>query len=137
VTISKLCAIFVGLSLAACAAEQPNVPAAVLRTDRSCYPYYPSLSRARGEQGSTIIAYRITPENRATNIRVIQSSGFQQLDSSAVETMQRCRDAAHFRTLMEMTLGHKLDKMVDMRVRFTWRTSGYIAIEDNSFYPKS
>ncbi len=46
---------------------------------------YPSQSRRLGEEGKVIISILVQPDNSVGDVKVVQSSGFERLDSAAVE----------------------------------------------------
>lgn len=54
--------------------------------ERLCYP---GVARQRGWCGKVIVAFTVTPDGRADNIQVQQSSGISLLDKSALKTVQQ------------------------------------------------
>lgn len=54
-------------------------------------PDYPSISRRLGEQGSVLLKVMISPEGRAGEVQVLQSSGYARLDQSAAEAIRQWR----------------------------------------------
>lgn len=46
---------------------------------------YPSQSRRLGEEGKVTIAILVQPDNSVGEVKVVQSSGFERLDSAAVD----------------------------------------------------
>ncbi len=58
----------------------PHVDAAASRE-----PDYPPVSRRLGEQGTVILAVTVEPNGRASDVKIVQSSGFPRLDQAAVE----------------------------------------------------
>jgi len=49
-------------------------------------PAYPSSAQYTGEQGDVVLDVQVSASGRATNVRVKGSSGFQDLDTAAVQT---------------------------------------------------
>jgi periplasmic protein TonB len=47
-------------------------------------PEYPPVSRRLGEQGTVILEVMVEPNGRASDVKIIQSSGFPRLDEAAV-----------------------------------------------------
>lgn len=52
-------------------------------------PDYPSLSRRLGEQGTVILNVFVNSDGRAEKIKIKQTSGFDRLDSAAIETVKK------------------------------------------------
>lgn len=52
-------------------------------------PTYPTMSRRLGEQGSVVLRIRITPSGAASEVQVLQSSGYTRLDRSAIEAIEQ------------------------------------------------
>jgi protein TonB len=50
---------------------------------------YPHAARRMGWTGKVVVAFVVTSDGRADNIRVIRGSGHQILDSNAVETVRK------------------------------------------------
>jgi protein TonB len=48
-------------------------------------PEYPPVSRRLGEQGSVILEVLVDANGRATDAKIVQSSGFPRLDEAALE----------------------------------------------------
>lgn len=57
-------------------------------------PGYPPLSRRMGEQGIVMVSAYVTADGRAESVRLKQSSGFNRLDSAALEAVAKWRFAA-------------------------------------------
>ncbi|VBB45309.1 putative Protein tonB2 [uncultured Desulfatiglans sp.] len=51
-------------------------------------PLYPGLARRRGCQGTVVIDVLVTPEGRAADLKIEQSSGYAVLDDSAMAAVQ-------------------------------------------------
>ncbi|HJV88951.1 MAG TPA: energy transducer TonB [Holophagaceae bacterium] len=54
-------------------------------------PDYPSLSRRLGEEGRVILRVLVSPEGRAEQVELRQSSGHARLDQAALGTVRRWR----------------------------------------------
>jgi protein TonB len=54
-------------------------------------PAYPPMSRRLGEQGKVMVRVLITPDGRAQDAEIVQSSGFDRLDQAARETVLKWR----------------------------------------------
>jgi len=52
-------------------------------------PSYPTMSRRLGEQGSVVLRIKITPNGAASEVQVLQSSGYTRLDRSAIDAIQQ------------------------------------------------
>jgi periplasmic protein TonB len=59
---------------------QPHVELAT-----SHQPEYPPVSRRLGEAGTVMLEALVDPSGRATDVKVVQSSGFPRLDQAAVD----------------------------------------------------
>ncbi len=68
--------------------QLPSSSAAYLNNPR---PPYPPLSRRLGEQGKVVVRVFIETDGTASRAEVQQSSGFERLDRTAVETVLRWR----------------------------------------------
>jgi len=54
-------------------------------------PSYPSLSKRLGEQGKVVVRVLIDADGTAQKAEIKQSSGFDRLDQSALNTVLRWR----------------------------------------------
>lgn len=54
-------------------------------------PPYPALSRRLGEQGSVVVRVFIDTQGAATRAEIRRSSGYERLDQTALQTVQRWR----------------------------------------------
>lgn len=68
--------------------ELPSSDADYLNNPR---PAYPALSRRLGEQGKTVIRVYIDTNGTATRAEIRSSSGYERLDQTALQTVQRWR----------------------------------------------
>jgi protein TonB len=68
--------------------ELPSSDADYLNNPR---PPYPALSRRLGEQGKVLVRVYITAEGQATRAEIRTSSGYERLDQTALQTVQRWR----------------------------------------------
>jgi protein TonB len=68
--------------------ELPSSDADYLNNPR---PAYPALSKRLGEQGKVVVRVYITAEGQATRAEIRTSSGFERLDQTALQTVQRWR----------------------------------------------
>ncbi len=68
--------------------QLPSSSAAYLNNPR---PPYPPLSRRLGEQGKVVVRVFIETDGSASRAEVQQSSGYERLDRTAVETVLRWR----------------------------------------------
>lgn len=50
---------------------------------------YPAIARKMGWGGKAVVAFTVTEDGSADNIRLVQSSGVPILDKSALETVRR------------------------------------------------
>ena len=83
-----LCAAAITLLLAGCAAPSPPADGGEW-TPNPPNPSapYPADARANAEQGTVMLRVRTSPEGRPLAVTVQQSSGYERLDRSAVETV--------------------------------------------------
>lgn len=51
-------------------------------------PPYPALSKRLGEEGVVSLRILVNPDGSVAKLELVQSSGYQRLDKSAVETVQ-------------------------------------------------
>jgi len=51
-------------------------------------PEYPSESRRHGEEGTVVLTFTVNVDGSVEKIRIKKSSGFERLDSSAVQTVK-------------------------------------------------
>lgn len=80
----------------AAAPERPAAPAIELPSSRAAYlnnpkPPYPAAAKRRGEEGRVVIKALIGIDGLPSQARVHKSSGFDLLDQTALETVQRWR----------------------------------------------
>jgi protein TonB len=68
--------------------ELPSSDADYLNNPR---PAYPALSRRLGEQGKVVVRVFIDANGTATRAEIRTSSGFERLDQTALQTVQRWR----------------------------------------------
>lgn len=66
----------------------PDFSAAQLNNPGPSYPY--AARRAR-EQGTVMLKVLVTPEGRAGDIEINESSGFDRLDQAAIQTVRKWR----------------------------------------------
>lgn len=60
--------------------DAPARPASSIR------PEYPPRSRLKGEEGTVVVEFDVMADGRASNARVVESSGYRRLDDEAVRT---------------------------------------------------
>lgn len=78
----------VALLLLGCAAPDPSTqPGEWTPSPPNPSAPYPADSRANGEQGTVMLRVRTSPEGRPLAVTVQQSSGYERLDRSAVDTV--------------------------------------------------
>jgi periplasmic protein TonB len=69
----------------------------LILTDLTRRFVYPALARRRGWQGTVLLALTVKPSGVLDRIRVAQSSGYDVLDRSAVDTMRHIERIAQAR----------------------------------------
>jgi len=115
---SAAAACLLGLALlpgAALAAGSGLTPARLDSTAVNPQPLYPNDAQLRGEQGSVDLAVYVSAAGRATGrLRLIKSSGFEDLDNSAVEAVL----GWHFMPLREAG-GDAKSEWQEVRIEFT------------------
>lgn len=84
--------IFAASFFAICACVLAGQPAgaaeSTARVDQSQpnpQPPYPDSAQLNGEEGTVLVGVLVRPTGRASNFRVEQSSGFEDLDTAAVQ----------------------------------------------------
>lgn len=55
---------------------------------RAIRPDYPRGARQRGEQGSVVLEIRVDADGRVAEVRVVDSTGFPELDAAAVKAVK-------------------------------------------------
>ena len=99
---SRICAglAFLVLALPAARADDAITPPKIDLTRWNDQPVYPDGAVAKNEQGNTVLAVSIDTRSRVTKIEVDKSSGYDDLDQTAIAAAKQFRyDAA--------TDGHK------------------------------
>lgn len=66
-------------------------PPEAIDAARNRRPNYPESSRRRGQEGTVMLELRVDANGRVTEVRVVESSGFNALDAAAVETLREWR----------------------------------------------
>ena len=54
-------------------------------------PEYPAAAKRAGESGQTVVAMCVDKDGRASNVRVVKSSGFERLDEAAIKGLNNNR----------------------------------------------
>jgi protein TonB len=54
-------------------------------------PRYPESARRRGIEGTVLLKMRITAQGRVEDVQVVRSTGYPELDESAIEAVRRWR----------------------------------------------
>ena len=80
----------------AAAPAAPAAPRIELPSSNADYlnhprPAYPPLSKRLGEQGKVVVRVFIDTNGSATQAEIAQSSGFDRLDQTALDTVRRWR----------------------------------------------
>jgi protein TonB len=91
----------IGERLRPAVGERGNVP-----------PGYPGLSAQLGEQGIVVVRMRIDADGQVTDVRVLQTSGYDRLDEAAVAALARW----HFTPAIEN--GEAVESFQDLPIRF-------------------
>ena len=60
---------------------------------RAIRPDYPRGSRQRGEEGNVVVEVEIGADGRCTDARVVESSGFMELDAAALKAVKAAKFA--------------------------------------------
>jgi protein TonB len=74
--------------------QQQGAPAQDLKTSNRVDPIYPPASRRAGEEGTVRLKVLVDTNGRASNVQVMQSSGFSRLDQAAMEAVRKWRFVA-------------------------------------------
>ena len=70
-----------------------RVPAgrASLGRPHACMEDYPAVSVRLGEQGTTVVGYRITTQGTVKDLRILESSGSERLDAATIACLANWR----------------------------------------------
>lgn len=60
-----------------------------LRSEIERNKKYPVLSKAKGEEGKTVLAFRVLKNGRIVNARMIFSSSYERLDAAALKALEK------------------------------------------------
>jgi len=82
-------------------------------------PPYPPIARRLGEQGKVVLRLTISPQGAVVSADVVQSSGFADLDQSAVSWV-----LAHWRYKPAIRNGSPVQSQTDAAVVFNLRNAG-------------
>jgi periplasmic protein TonB len=81
----------------ATAPPQANAPRAIARWESTLaahlerFKHYPDKARARGDQGTTTVAFTIDHDGRLVTSRIVQSSGSETLDEETLAMLVRAQ----------------------------------------------
>lgn len=89
---------------------------ALLLTDLARQFEYPTLARRRGWQGMVLLSITVEPDGTLGRVRISQSSGYDVLDRSAVDTLQRIGQLAQAGHWLQ---GQKLELLLPIVYRLT------------------
>ncbi|MBR4170821.1 MAG: energy transducer TonB [Kiritimatiellae bacterium] len=82
---------------------------------REIKPQYPAICRQRGEKGDVSLRLRINVKGRVSDVQIVQSSGFPELDAAAERACRHAqftpgkRDGKPVESSCHVTLRFKLD----------------------------
>ena len=98
-SLSRFCALsglaFLVLALPAARADDAITPPKIDLTRWNDQPVYPDGAVGKNEQGNTVLAVSIDARSRVTKVEVDKSSGFDDLDQTAIAAAKQLRyDAA-------------------------------------------
>ncbi len=79
-------ALALALTLGGSAACLADTPAKIDHSYHNPAPLYPDGAQIAGEQGDVLLEIKVTANGYPREIRVKQSSGFQDLDDAAIQT---------------------------------------------------
>ena len=97
-------------------ADSDRPPRYKLGSGSTPYPPYPVVARRNGYQGRVLVRLDVAADGRATGAEVLESSGYDVLDQSAVETLKA------WKLEPALTGGRPVPGSVNVPVRF--RLSG-------------
>ena len=60
---------------------------------RAIRPDYPRGARQRGEEGNVVVEVEIGADGRCADARVVESSGFMELDAAALKAVKAAKFA--------------------------------------------
>lgn len=90
----------------------PTIPAIdtlnIIRNSIEKSKAYPPLARRRGIEGKVFLRFRIRPDGKVDEIRIIKSSGFDILDKTAIETIKRSAPLPYVSGWIELPLVFRL-----------------------------
>ncbi len=70
---------------------------------------YPSLARAKGIEGVTIVVFSIQPEGQVIDLKIAQSSGSEILDEEALATVRRATPLPYYPKVLQIPLRFSLE----------------------------
>lgn len=59
--------------------------------ERAIRPNYPLSARRRGEEGTVVLDVTVSPEGQASDVRLVTTSGFSELDAAAQRAVGQAR----------------------------------------------
>lgn len=74
---------------------------------------YPAASQSAGEQGVAKIKAYVRPNGRATRVRIVESTGYQDLDDAAVQTVM------NWRFVPAMQNGEAVSDWTNLQIAYT------------------
>ncbi|MBS0470699.1 MAG: energy transducer TonB [Proteobacteria bacterium] len=72
---------------------QPITPSKAVAGTHRCDIFYPALSTRLGHSGDVLVSYDVDTEGNITHVKVLKSSGYDELDNAAVACV-----ATHWRS---------------------------------------
>jgi periplasmic protein TonB len=85
---ASVCALALGTAMAPAKAQDARESAAhVDASQPHAQPPYPDTALASGEQGDVLVGVYVSPSGQIKKFRLAQSSGFNDLDDAAVESV--------------------------------------------------
>lgn len=81
----------------------------IKKTGQIPRPAYPVMSVEKGEEGKAVLSILVAPGGRITEVKVIESSGYERLDKMAMLTAWKgkfdTQEWADFRAVVGFSLG--------------------------------
>jgi TonB family protein len=107
-----LAALTCALALGGTGACLADTPAKIDHNRLTPMPEYPNAAQDQGEQGDVLLTIQVATNGRPERIRVQQSSGFEDLDTAAVDA------AANWHYVPAMAGGDTETSWTKVRVRY-------------------
>lgn len=122
VLLAAFCA---GTAVAAPMAPSKTLPATssaempIKKTGQIPRPVYPVMSVEKGEEGKVVLSILVAPGGRVTEVKLIESSGYERLDKAAIHAAWKSKfdtqEWTDFRTIVRFDLDNDMKKTLSKK----------------------